>query len=147
MSKRGSEPSGVTDPGNWLAALAFQGHKRRKREEEREKSRFAPDLARACEHALLNDFGRAAEEVGETDFSFTFSCASNTHWFPAGENEVFQALPEPVKRMARHPDFIVKVSECKPYTYKISLNVEKKTEELIRAADEAAEASGVPYWK
>ena len=52
--------------------------------------------------------------------------------------------------MARDPNFLVKVSSAgsgSAYTYKISLNVEKRTEELIDAADEKAEASGVPYWK
>lgn len=146
MSKRELEPSGGSDLGNRLAALAFEGHKKRRREEEREKSRFAPDLERACEQAL-SKFERDAEEVGETDFAFTFSCERNVHWFPVGENEVFEALPEKVKTMARDPNFLVKVVPAPAYNYKISLNVEKRTEELIDAADEKAEASGVPYWK
>ena len=149
MSKRESEPSGGSALGNRLAALAFEGHKKRKREEEREKSRLAPDLERAFEKAQ-SKFERDAEGVGETDFAFTFSCESNIHWFPVDENEVFEALPEKVKTMARDPNFLVKVSSAgsgSAYTYKISLNVEKRTEELIDAADEKAEASGVPYWK
>ena len=93
-----SEPSGGSALGNRLAALAFNGHKKRKREQESEKSRCVAELKKAFAENM-SAFEREAELFGKTRFGIPFDCRQNAHWVPKDQREVKEALPE--ERSAR----------------------------------------------
>ncbi len=136
--------------GDRLAALAFEGHKKRKRLEEFERASFPRNLKRAWD-AAKEKFEHDAEFSGATDLEFVFSCNNHVHWFPDSKEEVLDALPEEVQEMRRDPDnrnYHVGISEhtqC-AYKYTIRLCVEARAEELIAEADAESAKTGKPYW-
>ena len=137
--------------GDKLARMGFEGHKKRKRDEEREKAAFAPKLRRAFE-AALPKWERDAFELGECHFSFDFECENNVHWFPEDDAQILDALPEELKEMREDKDgrkHSVTVARYKnrAHSWKIMACTENEQERLIAEADEQYEQSGEPYWK
>ena len=136
--------------GDRLAALAFEGHKKRKRIEEFERVSLPRNLKRAWD-AAKEKFEHEAETSGATDIEFVFSCANHNHWFPDSKEEVLDALPEEVQVMRIDPEnrnYHVGISDHpqSPYKYTIRLCVEARAEELIAEADAESAKTGKPYW-
>jgi hypothetical protein len=140
----------MSNLGERIATLAFEGHKKRKRVEEFERESMPRNLGRAWE-AAKQKFELQAERTGVTDTVFTFSCADNEHWFPESGEVVLDALPEEVQELRRDPckrgyQVSISAQPWSKHAFAIRICVGMRTEELIAEAERKSEASGEPYW-
>ena len=132
--------------GEELAKLSFQGHKKRKLCEVREKEAFGPAI-RAKWDVALDKYRSEAVRCGAQFFEFTVDFSSNSQWWPESTEEVFQELPDKAKELTLDPKVLFTIGQrSNSSAFTIKVNLEGRCEELIAEAEAEFEKTGKKYW-